>query len=230
MNDRLGGHLIPASVPEFKQDLKWLRDYYHTQLRKLSVRIELGEEVTPKLIEELKPDVVIVATGSKPIVPDITGIEKDKVVTAIDLLLGKKEAGENVIVVGGGLVGCETAVYLAGKGKRVTIVEMLERIAPDVFEANRQYLFKALAENGVCVLTDANLGRITDEGAVIFNKRRRYQAELKADTVVLAVGLKPEKGLARALEGKVAEIHCIGDCQEPRKIMDAVWGLITLRV
>jgi len=222
-SDRLGGHLIPASVPEFKQDLKWLRDYYQTQLRKLSVRIELGKEVTPKLIEETKPDVVIVATGSKPIVPEIPGIEKDRVVTAIDLLLGKKEAGETVIVVGGGLVGCETALYLAGKGKRVTIVEMLERIIPDVFEANRQYLFKALAENGVCVLTDANLGRITDEGAVVVNKRRRYQADLKADTVVLAVGLKPENDLAKTLEGKVAEVHSIGDCHEPRKIMDAVW-------
>ncbi|MFC2039515.1 FAD-dependent oxidoreductase, partial [Chloroflexota bacterium] len=223
-NDRLGGHLIAASVPEFKQDLKWLMDYYQIQLRKLSVRIDLRKEVTPKLIEEMKPDVVVIATGSTPIVPEIPGIEKGKVVTAIDLLLGRKDAGETVIVVGGGLVGCETAVYLGQKGKRVTVVEMLDTIIPDVFEANRQYLLKMLAENGVCVLTDSNLGRVTDEGAVIVNKRRRYQADLKADTVVLAVGLKPEESLARALEGKMSEIQCIGDCQEPRKIMDAVWG------
>jgi NADH dehydrogenase FAD-containing subunit len=102
-------------------------------------------------------------------------------------------------------------------------VEVLGRIIPDVFEANRQYLFKMLAENGVCVLTDASLGRVTEEGAVIVNKRRRYQADLKADTVVLAVGLKPEIDLAKALEGKMAEIHSIGDCHEPRKILDAVW-------
>jgi len=107
---------------------------------------------------------------------------------------------------------------------------MLRRIIPDVFEANRQYLFKMLAENGVCVLTDANLGRVTEEGAVIVNKRRRYQAELKADTVVLAVGLKPEIDLAKALEGKMAAIHSIGDCHEPRKILDAVWdAFFTLR-
>jgi 2-enoate reductase len=222
-SERLGGHLVPASVPEFKRDLGWLRDYYQTQLRKLAVKVELGKEVTPELIEEVRADVVIVATGSTPIIPEIPGVGADKVITAIDLLLGEKEAGQNVIVVGGGLVGCEVAVYLAQKGKRVTIVEMLGRIIPDVFEANRQYLFKALAENGVCVLTDASLGRITDEGAVIVNKRRRYQADLKADTVVLAVGLKPEADLAKALDGNLAEIYSVGDCHEPRKILDAVW-------
>ena len=219
----LGGHLIPGSVPKFKQDVKWLRDYYETQLSKLGVNIEFGKAITAELVEGMKPDVVIVATGSTPIVPQIPGIEKGKVVTAIDVLLGKKEVGETVVVAGGGLVGCETALYLAEKGKRVTIVEMLERILRDVFESNRQYLFKMLAENSVCVLTESSLGRVTDEGAVIINKRRRYEAELKADTVVLALGLKPEKDLFKALEGKVAEIHSIGDCQEPRRIMDAVW-------
>jgi len=121
------------------------------------------------------------------------------VVTAIDVLLGKKEAGKTVVVAGGGLGGCETALYLAEKGKRVTIVEMLERMVWDVFESNRQYLFKMLAENSVCVLTESTLGRVTDEGAVIVNKRRRYEAELKADTVVLALGLKPEGDLFKAL-------------------------------
>lgn len=222
--DRLGGHLIPGSVPEFKRDVALLRDYYTTQLKKLGVKIELGKEVTPRLVEEMKPEVVIMATGSTAIVPDIPGIEKGIVVTAIDLLLGQKKAGERVIVAGGGLVGCETALYLAQQGKRVTIVEMLEEIIPDVFEANKQHLLKLLAENYVSVLTNARLGRVTDEGAIVVNKRRRYEAELKADTVVLALGLKPERGLIEALQGKVPELHVIGDCEEPRKIMDAVWS------
>jgi len=222
--DRLGGHLIPGSVPEFKQDVGLLRDYYATQLAKLGVKVELGKEVTPKLVEEMKPEVLIVATGSTPIVPEIPGIEKEIVVTAIDLLLGKKKVGERVIVAGGGLVGCETAVYLAQQGKRVTVVEMLEEIIPDVFEANKQHLLKLLAENGVVVLINTRLGRVTDEGAIVVNKRRRYEADLKADTVVLALGLKPERGLAQALEGKVPQLHVIGDCEEPRKIMDAVWS------
>ena len=221
--DSLGGHLIAASKPPFKQDLRWLNDYYQAQLRKLGIDVRLGKEVTAKVAEEIKPDVIIVATGSTPVIPKVPGIEKDRVITAIDLLLGKKQAGNTVVVVGGGLVGCETAVYLSQQGKRVTLVEMLDRIIPDVFEANRQYLFKMLAENGVSVLTDSSLGRVTDDGAIIVNRRRRYQADLKVDTVVLAVGLRPEVTLAKALEGTGTEVYTIGDCHEPRKILDAVW-------
>lgn len=222
--DRLGGHLIPGSVPDFKRDLALLRDYYTTQLAKLGVKIEMRKEVNPKLVEERKPEVVIIATGSTPIIPEVPGIEREIVVTAIDLLLSRKQAGDRVVVAGGGLVGCETAVYLAQQGKRVTVVEVLDRILTGVFEANRQHLLKLLAENYVSVLTNARLGRVTDEGAIVVNKRRRYEAELKADTVVLALGLKPERELAQALEGKVPELHVIGDSEEPRKIMDAVWS------
>jgi 2-enoate reductase len=222
-SNRLGGHLVEASAPEFKDDLRLLKNYYEGQLRKLKVSVALGTEATAQMIRERKADVVIIATGSTPIIPAIPGIEKDRVVTAVDVLLDAKKAGEKTIVVGGGLVGCETAVYLAQQGKRVTVVEMMESILPDLFEANRQHLFKMLAENGVTVLTDAQVARVTDEGAVIVNKRRRYQAHLKADTVVLAVGLKPEVKLTRALEGAKAEVHSIGDCREPRKIIDAIW-------
>ncbi|MBN1612873.1 MAG: FAD-dependent oxidoreductase [Deltaproteobacteria bacterium] len=221
---RLGGHLIEASAPAFKDDLRWLRDYYESQLRKLDVAVELGTEATAQKIRDKKADVVIVATGSTPIVPAIPGMDQDRVATAVDVLLGLKKAGERVVVVGGGLVGCETAVHLAQRGRRVTVVEMLGGILPDLFEANRQQLLKMLAESGVAVLTDAQLARVTDEGAVIVNKRRRYQAHIKADTVVLAVGLKPETRLARDLADAGIEIHSIGDCLEPGKIIDAIWS------
>ncbi len=221
--DKLGGHLVEGSVPEFKHDLRLLTDYYCTQLENLGVKTELAKEVTPELVQQMKPDVVIVATGSTPVVPDIPGIENDRVVTAIDVLSGMREAGEAVIVAGGGLVGCETAVYLAQKGKRVTVVEMLEEILPKVFEANKQYLFKMLAESGVNVLTNTTLARISDEGAIVVDKHHRYEAELKADTVILALGLDSERDLLKALEGKVAELYSVGDCKEPGRIMDAVW-------
>ncbi len=226
--DRLGGHLIEGSVPAFKSDIKLLNDYYTTQLGKLGIKIELRKEVTPELVQKMKPDVAIIATGSTMIVPEITGIEKSIVVSAIDLLLGRKKAGERVVIAGGGLIGCETAIYLAQQGKRVTIVEMLEEIIPDVFEANKQYLFKMLAENGVNVLTNTNLVRVKDDGAVVINQFRRYEAKLPADTIVIAMGLKPERGLVKALEGKVKELHTIGDCEGPGRIMDAVWGAFNI--
>ena len=222
--DRLGGHLIEGSVPEFKRDVRLLNDYYVTQLKKLGVKVELRQAVTPELVNKMKPEAVIVATGSSPLVPDIPGITKEKVVTAIDVLLGKKKAGERVVVAGGGLVGCETAVYLAQKGKRVTVVEALEEIISDVFEANKQYLFKMLAENGVSVLTNTNLVRISEHGAVVGNKYHRFEAELKADTIILALGLKPETDVLKALQGKVKGLYSIGDCERPAKIIDAIWG------
>lgn len=226
--DRLGGHLIEGSVPAFKSDIKLLNDYYTTQLGKLGVKIELGKEVKPELVQKMKPDVAIIATGSTMIVPEIPGIEKGIVVSAIDLLLGRKKAGERVVIAGGGLIGCETAIYLAQQGKRVTIVEMLEEIIPDVFEANKQYLFKMLAENGVNVLTNTSLVRVKDDGAVVNNPSRRYEAKLTADTIVVAMGLKPERDLVKALEGKVGELYVVGDCEGPGKIMDAVWGAFNI--
>jgi 2-enoate reductase len=222
--DRLGGHLIEGSVPLFKSDIKMLNEYYVTLLGKMGIKIELGKEVTPVTIRKMKPDVIIVATGSTQDIPDTPGIEKNNVITAIDLLLGRKKAGNRIIVAGGGLIGCETAVYLAQKGKKVTIVEMLEDIIPDVFEANKQYLFRMLAENGVNVLTNTKMVRVTDDGALVINQYRRFEAKLPADTIVIAMGLKAEKSLVKALEGTVGELHAIGDCEGPGKIMDAVWG------
>lgn len=204
--------------------MRLLNDYYVTQLKKLGVKVELKQAVTPELINKIKPEAVIIATGSSPLVPDIPGITNEKVVTAIDVLLGRKKAGERVVVAGGGLVGCETAVYLAQNGRKVTVVEALEEIIPDVFEANKQYLFKMLAENGVSVLTNTSLVRISEHGAIVENRYQRFEAELKADTIILALGLKPEANILKALQGKVKELYSVGDCERPAKIIDAIWG------
>jgi len=121
----LGGHLIEASVPDFKEDLRRLNNWYKTQLRKLGVEIKPETEVTPDLVERENPDEVFVATGSNSIKPDVPGIERSNVVTAMDLLLGREKAGDSAVVIGGGLIGCETALWLAKQGRKVTIVEML---------------------------------------------------------------------------------------------------------
>ena len=220
--DALGGNLISASVPDFKWDYRSLIDYLSAQIRKLGVTIELGKEATPELIQAMKPEVVFIATGGTPIIPEIPGVEKKHVATAIDLLSGKKRAGESVVVVGGGLIGCETALYLAQKGKKVTIVEILDNIARDMFAVNRMHLLKMLEDANVKILTNINVLEITDEGIIITDKYGK-RSMLSADTVVLALGLRSDKGLLETLDGAMPGAYFIGDCIEPRKVLNAIW-------
>jgi len=228
--DALGGNLIPASVPDFKQDYRRLINFLSTQIKKLDVTIELAKEATAELILEMKPDVVFIATGSTSIVPEIPGVGKKMVVTAVDLLLGKREAGKSVVVVGGGLIGCETALYLAQKGKKLTIVEMLDGVMLDMYSANRMHLLKLLADADVNILTETKCLEIRDNGITIADKYGK-RSTLEADTVVLAVGLKSNEGLLEALKDKIPEVYAIGDCVEPRKVINAIWeGFRTARL
>lgn len=228
--DALGGNLIPASVPDFKQDYRRLINFLSTQIKKLDVTIELAKEATTELILEMKPDVVFIATGSTSIVPEIPGVGKKMVVTAVDLLLGKQEAGKSVVVVGGGLIGCETALYLAQKGKKLTIVEMLDGVMLDMYSANRMHLLKLLADADVNILTETKCLEIRDNGITIADKYGK-RSTLEADTVVLAVGLKSNEGLLEALKDKIPEVYAIGDCVEPRKVINAIWeGFRTARL
>ena len=221
----LGGHLIEASVPDFKQDLRRLNDWYKSQLQKLGVEIKLETKVTPELVESENPDEVFVATGSNFIEPDILGIERSNVFTAMDLLLGKGKMGDSVVVVGGGLIGCETALWLAKQGTMVTIVEILPELMVaglPVPHENRMMLLELLAANNVSMLTNTGIQEVIAEGAIISSEIFKKRT-IKADTVVLALGLKPDDELYESLRRKVAHLHVLGDCREPRNIMGAIW-------
>ncbi len=219
--DKLGGNLIPASVPDFKSDFVAFMNYLSTQVRKLGVRIDLLTEATPALVQDVRPDEVIIATGATPLAPEFPGVSRVNIITAVDVLLGKKDSGDELVVVGGGEVGCETAVWLAQKGKRVTIVEVLADILQDMFFPNRMMLVKMLAEHDIDILLDAKVSKVTDEGVVI--TKNSMSQVLKADTVILAVGMESQRKLLDDLEGKLPAIHAVGDCVKPRKVMNAIW-------
>jgi len=220
--DALGGNLIPASIPDFKQDYRSLINYLSTQIKKLGVAIELNKEATLEQIQNMKSETIFIATGSTPIIPEIPGVENSKVITASDALLGRTEIGETVVVIGGGLVGCETALHLAQKGKRVTIVEILDSVARDIFAANRMHLLKLLTDTNVKILTETSIAEIMDDSVVITSKHGNG-SKLENDTVVLALGLKSNRGLEETLKDTVPEIRVIGDCVEPRKVINAIW-------
>jgi 2-enoate reductase len=219
-NDTLGGNLIPASVPEFKLDYKRLIDYLSTQVEELGITVQLEKEGTSELVEKMRPDVVFIATGAEPIIPEIPGVQEQKVCTAVDVLLGNKEVGNSVIIIGGGIVGCETALYLMKKGKDVTILEALDSVMHDVYPINRMHLLNLISS--AKILTEITVTEINDKGVIIENEHDRNRA-LSTDTVIVAAGFRSRKELFESLKHTCSEIYTIGDCVKPRKIINAIW-------
>jgi 2-enoate reductase len=192
-SDRLGGHLIEASIMPFKADDQRLLDWYERELNRLAIEIHLDTEVTPGFVQEQNADAVVVATGSRPILLNVTGIDKEMVVMASDLLLNRRKAGQQVVVVGGGRVGCETALWLAQQGKQVTIVENLDDLmlaGPPLPLMNRMMLLDLLTFHRVNAMTKASLHEVTDGGTTVIDESLRVET-IAADTVVIAVGLEP---------------------------------------
>ena len=219
--DMLGGNLIPAAIPDFKDDYKLLINYLSTQIKKLGVTIELKKMAAPELIQKFSPDVVFIATGAQHVIPDIEGIEtwreKGRVVTAVDALLSIREIGRSVVVAGAGLIGCETALYLTKKNKRVVIAGG-RRLAHDMVWGNALDLIKMLDDNHVKILMNHRIMKITETG--VDSAHQHFDA----DTIVLAVGMKSNNEIPlESLADKIPEVYTIGDCVRPRHVMSAIW-------
>jgi NADPH-dependent 2,4-dienoyl-CoA reductase/sulfur reductase-like enzyme len=219
--NKLGGQLIPASVPSFKHPVKEQIRYLENQINKLGVKVKLGRKATPALIKRLKPDAVILATGASHLVPDIPGVERQNVATASEILLGKKKAGERVAIIGGGDVGCELAWFLAEQGRKATIIEMQYAVASGMNLFSRFYLLNKLTELGVETAVGTMAEKITDKGVVVIDMDGNKKV-IETDTVVLAVGFKSNNGLAEELKGAVPELYTIGDCAKLGKIKGAI--------
>jgi len=219
--ESLGGQMIPASAPQFKRPIREQVDYLKNQVQKLGVKLQLGKEVTPALVKRLRPDVVVLATGSTPIIPNMPGVRRKKVATAIEVLLGEKRTGKRVVIIGGGEVGCDVAWFLAEKGKRVTIVEMLPGLAMGMNMFSQLYLLDRLAQLGVETLIGATAKEITEDGVVAVDMNGETRL-LEADTVVLATGFRPDNKLEKELRGTAPEIYAIGDCARAGKIGGAI--------
>ena len=218
---RLGGQLIQAAIPPHKDRIGVLNQYLQTQLKKLKVKVELNKEVTAALVAEFKPEVTILATGAKPLIPEIPGMDRAHVVQAGDVLEGRAKVGDRVVIIGGEVVGCETAEFLAEKGKKVTVTRRSPEMALGVGRSLRSFFLGRLKEKGVVLLPEVKYDEITSDGLVVTTKEGEKKT-IKADTIVLAAGAIPEKSLYQALKGKMPEVHCIGDCVAPRKILDAI--------
>ena len=221
--DKLGGNLIPGGAPDFKEDDIALAKWYTRQLEILGVEVNLNTEVSAKDILESNYDTVIIATGSKPKVFALG--DDNRVYTAADVLLEKENSGDTTAVIGGGLVGCETALWLAQQGKKVTLIEALDSLLAingPLCHANKDMLEKLVPYNGVDVVTGAKVTSFKD-GKLTYETREGDFKKIDCDSVVLAIGYKEENDLYHQLEFEVPEIYLLGDAKKVSNIMYGIW-------
>ena len=220
-NGHLGGHLREASVPEFKKDLRRLLTWYERQMGRLKIEVTMNREVTPAAVKGLDYDVAILATGSMPYFPDIPGIEKPSVTTCCEVLSGEKEVGKNVVILGGGREGCETAVWLAQKGKTIRVIETLEDVATELHLPNRQMLLDMMEDGGIEILTESTVAEVLDDGIVLSEKTSEGKF-VACEHVIVAVGLKPARDLYDTLNREGRAFYAVGDCKEARNLHYAI--------
>lgn len=218
----LGGNLLAAGAPPFKEDDIALVHWYENEMQRLNVPVHFNTAVDPDSALYEEYDAVIVATGATP--KKFPLGENAPVYTATDALLGKTPIGERVTVVGGGLVGCETALWLAQEGKCVTIVEALDRLMAvnkPLCHANSEMLERLLPFHGVETLVSSSVQKY--EGGKIFVKTPQGERQLDSDTVILSVGFREDRGVFDAWETSAREIYLLGDAKKVANIMYAVW-------
>jgi len=249
--DHIGGQVAWSAPATNKHDFHYIFDYFRAVLPKYGVEVRAGVEVTPDLVAREKPDVVVVATGAAPFKPPIDAVEQPNVFQAWDVLAGKARTGAHVVVVGGGSVGLETAIFLAVKGtispeqlyfltlhdaestevlrelmvkgvKKVTVIEMLKRMGQDVGQSTRWVLLKELQMRGVTLINEATMKDIRP-GEVVYTDSQGNDVTVQADSVVLAMGSRPESSLVKALEeAGFTNVLAIGDAKKVGRIGNAL--------
>lgn len=218
-SEELGGQFVTAAFPPNKGEFTSYPAWLLRQLKKLNVDIHLNTPVTTDLVKYLKPDKVIIATGAKPIIPNITGINLPNVVTAEEVLRGRVDVGMNALVAGGGMIGSETAAYLCVQCKsKVTIIEMLSDIGLEMETGIRDDLKTMLLKYFVDIKTNTKLAGVTAEGALI--QQGDTTTFFPCDTIVLALGTRSYNPLEEQLQG-LCDIVVIGDAVKARKALQA---------
>jgi len=221
-SDKLGGNLIPGGAPSFKEDDIALAEWYGRELNRLGVEVHMNSEVTKDYVIASDFDTVIVATGSTPKMFSLG--DDTKVYNAAEVLVGEKDPGDNPVVIGGGLVGCELALDMAKKGKNVTIVEALDKIMAvngPLCSANKDMLEALLPYNHVNIICGAKVTGYADGKLSMSTKDG--DKDLDASSVILSVGYKSENSLYKELEFEVPELCLLGDARHVSNIMYAIW-------
>jgi 2,4-dienoyl-CoA reductase-like NADH-dependent reductase (Old Yellow Enzyme family)/thioredoxin reductase len=225
----LGGQVRTAAIPPDKYRIASVIRWLKTEAKKSGAKMRMGEEVTVEKVRAFRPDVVVVATGSRPLVPNWPGISNKRVIYADDVLLGKVATGQKVLIIGGGSVGCETAHFLAEYGKAITVIEMLEEVGQDLGFIPRPLLLEKLRAWGVEIRTSAKVTEVTEDGMVVEVEGKRERVS-GFDSIVLALGYVAEDGLYDRVKAEVTEAYLVGDAHSPQKVMEALTEALEIGV
>lgn len=217
-----GGQMELGAFPPGRQEITKFINYYWHMALKNGVTFRFNTEATVQDIVDENPDSIILATGGKPLIPEnISGINQEHVVTALDILMGKITPESRVLIIGGGLIGSETADFLAMKGHKVTLCEQEAEIATDIHEAVKYFLIQRLHENQVDIKTGTKIIEIQKDKVIASINGERHELS-GHETIVLAAGTVSNNQLGPELSNKVNNIHVIGDASDPRKAIDAI--------
>jgi pyruvate/2-oxoglutarate dehydrogenase complex dihydrolipoamide dehydrogenase (E3) component len=224
--DILGGVLRCEKNVPFKTRLEEYLDRQALRISRAPITLRLNTEVTPELADTISPDVIIAALGARPTVPPIPGINGGNVFGAEELYYHPTNAGEKLVIIGGGLVGIELGVFMAGRGKKVSIIEVLDELTTDPFGMHSLALTLEIERLGIDVHLGTTVKSISGVGVSCENADGAFA--LPADTIVYATGQKPLREEAFALSSLAPEFYQIGDCATPRNIMAATREAYTI--
>lgn len=219
----LGGSVYLGSKPPLKEKLNWFLDNLEYEIRQLGVDIRLNSAPTIEDIKALNPFAVYVASGSSPIVPPIPGVKNENVCTVVDILEGKvKPTNRNIVVIGSGMTGLETAELLAEKGNKVTVIEMLSKIGNGIYRSNLYDVTSRLKKYGVEMIPSVKLLSIDENGITVQNTINNEVSYKVADKVVLSLGVRSNNQMVEELEKNFEIVKVLGDSVRPGRISDAI--------
>lgn len=222
-NSFVGGAVALGGRTVDKEPMQWLADYYTVMAKKMGIPVYLNTPATPELIASWHPYAVFTATGAVPIIPDLPGLHRENVYTVEQVLTDNlKWHDKKTVVIGGGMTGCEVAEKYSMAGNQVRLVEMRDKLAPEVHRDNLFTVMNNLEASHAEILLQHRLEGVDGDGVCVTDLKENKKRSLEADIVILSLGGKPNRELYETIKNQFERVVCLGDAVKPGRVFSAV--------